>query len=472
MMKCIFKIAVSFILLMPSFASCETYKDYVQDETVQEEVPGTGEGETPEVPVEPVDPDVILSSVLTFAYYDIEGVVNAEERRIDFKMELYGTDEPNLRYLPITFVLKDGYSIQGTEKDYIRLILSPDEPAPVSFVKGDSLIEYKVYLDLEKKEALRTDFEFKSGVNLSYWFQEDIPWSEDDTLEEISYYGFDHVRLPFDTKTIFDLNGDIRREYMDMLLSVVDKCLELGLNVILDMHWLRAGNLFYDEDSANELVNNWTKLMKEFSEYPNERVAYEILNEPHGYGWEQMQRNMLHLIRHSEPERVVFLSPQGYNAAAASTFVLHGGDPNLVVTFHYYEPMLASHKKLWGYTGPSHYPGLLFSDEEWEAMTDAEKEQAEWHRNHVYDYEYTNSKFKAVALNDSLKGVRIHCGEFGYSKTNIREERIQWFRDIVRAFEANGIAYTVWESWGGDFGPGNWANEPDEEVIDILLQRE
>ena len=144
----------------------------------------------------------------------------------------------------------------------------------------------------------------------------------------------------------------------------------------------------------------------------------------------------------------------------------------LVMTFHYYQPMLASHKKLWEYTGPSHYPGLLFSDEEWDNMTDAQREQAQWHRDVVYDYDYVYDKMSAAAAMAKKNELRLHCGEFGYSKMNIREERVQWFKDVVKAFNECDIIYTVWENWVGDFGPGNWASEPDEEIIDILLCRD
>ena len=432
--------------------------------------PGGGENPEPEVPV---NADVIESAVLTFAYYDMIGDIDVESRRVDFYMETYGDDAPNLRYVPVVFTTKDGYKVKGTDREFIRLILTPeDQPARVTFEKDGVQVDYEVYLDLQYKEVPPTPFEFHRGVNLSYWFQDAIPWHDDQTIEEISYYGFDHVRIPFDSQIMFNKDGSVIRANMDLLHYVVRKCMEKGLNVILDMHWLVNGNLFYEEPAAVELVNNWNKLIKEFSKYPVDRVAYEILNEPHGYGWLGMQRNMLHMIRHYEPSRVIFISPQGFHPDSAVDFDIHEGDPNLVVTFHYYDPMLASHKLLWKYTGPSHYPGYLFSDEEWEAMSDANKAIAEGHRGVYYDYNHAYSTFKAVVDNQNLKHLRLHCGEFGYSHRNDREERLQWFRDVVKVFNELDIAYTTWENWGGDFGPGDWQSRPDEEVIDILMQRE
>lgn len=416
-------------------------------------------------------PYVVTSAVMTFSYYDILGVIDTLGRRIDFNMEVYGTDTPDLRNIPLTLATRDGFTAKSAKDGVVTMTLSTRKATKISFVKDTCTIDYDIYVTPVVKEAPAAEFDFHAGVNLSYWFQSDVPWPEELTLEQIKECGFDHVRLPVDTFCLFDDNGNIRPDVMAQIHHVIEKSLELGLNVIYDMHWLNAGNLFYQEPAAKELVNNWKKLMKELNIYPNDRLAYEVLNEPYGPGWGLMQRRMLHMIRHYEPGRVVFVSPDnGFDVDSCAEFYLHKGDPNLVMTFHYYQPMLASHRKLWGYTGPSHYPGLLFSDEEWDNMTDAQREQAQWHRDVVYDYDFVYGKMKAAADMAEKNGLRLHCGEFGYSKTNIREERLQWFKDIVKAFNECGLAYTVWENWGGDFGPGDWKSEPDEEVIDILLQ--
>lgn len=417
-----------------------------------------------------LSPYVVSSAVMTFCYYDIQGQIDTLDKRIDFNLDVYGTDTPDLRNISLTFVTRDGFSARNAEDGVVTMTLSAEKPSEITFIKDTVTVNYDIYVTRTIKTASVTEFDLHAGVNLSYWFQEEVPWPSDEVLEQIKNYGFDHVRLPVDTHCLFDQSGNIRQNIMTLVHHVIEKCLDLGLNVIYDMHWLEAGNLFYSEPAANELVNNWKKLMEELGGYPEDRLAYEILNEPYGPGWGLMQRRMLHLIRHFEPERVVFVSPDGgYGADPCAEFHLHGGDPNLIMTFHYYEPMLASHKKIWGYTGPSHYPGLLFSDEEWEAMTDAEKERAQWHRGAVYDYDYVHAKMEAVAAAAAKNGLKVHCGEFGMSKTNIREERLQWFRDIVRAFSSFDIPFTVWESWGGDFGPGTDWGTPDEETIGILL---
>lgn len=432
--------------------------------------------ERPDKSEEPEIPEiieVIESATMTFSYYDIVGIIDAEEQRIDFNMDVYATDDLDLRYLTLTFGLKNDYTIQNLTNNVINnATLNVKKPTDVTFVKDTSVVVYQIYVNPTVKQAERTEFYMKAGVNLSYWFQEEHPWPQHKVLEEVKAYGFDHVRFPVDSFVIIDEEGNIKPQIMTMVHGVIEKCLDLGLNVIFDLHWLRNGNTFYKQKAAEELSNCWIKLMPELSKYSNEHLAYEVLNEPFGTGWDLMLRRMIHLIRHYEPERVIFVSPSGYSPEPCGNFYLPPGDPNLVMTFHYYEPMLASHRYQWGYTGPSHYPGLLFSEEEWNAMTDAEREIAQWHKNKVYDYEYTLHKFNIVKNSGQRNKCRIHCGEYGMSMHNIRSERLQWFRDIVRAFAEYDIPHTVWENWGGDFGPGSHHGAPDEEVINILLEKE
>ena len=470
-MKPLFKIICMSALLF--LCACEPENPVTPPPGDEEQVPDSPqEKPEPEPPVEkPSEP--FSSAVLNFCYYDVEGVIDHESRRVDFELEVYGTDTPNLTNQSLIFDLKEGFAVRNVEGNVVNITLSVKKPVKITFLEGENALEYEIYVNHIVKESSVTEFEFKAGVNLSYWFQTDIPWPDDITLEQIMDCGFDHVRLPVDSSCLFDEKGNIRQDIMNQVHHVIKKSLDLGLNVIFDMHWLVAGNMFYQEDAAQELVNNWKKLMNELKAYPNDRLAYEVLNEPYGPGWGLMQRRMLHLIRHYEPGRVIFVSPdKGDNVDSCAEFYLHGGDPNLVMTFHYYQPMLASHKKLWEYTGPSHYPGLLFSDEEWDNMTDAQREQAQWHRDVVYDYDYVYDKMSAAAAMAKKNELRLQCGEFGFSKMNIREERVQWFKDVVKAFNECDIIYTVWENWVGDFGPGNWASEPDEEIIDILLCRD
>lgn len=461
MRRLLYMMTLAAVLL----AGCDkdTEPPHIPGDKPVEDVPG-------EV-IPPSVPDVVEAAAMTFCYYDIPAEVDVASRRIDFNLEVWATDSPDLRNIPLAFELEEGYSLKGYGGSTASLTLKTDKSVSVAFVKDTTEVAFDIYVNRVIRKADTTDFHLQAGVNLAYWFQEGVPWTTEGLVQEVSAYGFDHVRIPFDSDTIFDTEGNIIRDHIDVLHRTIEECLDLGLNVILDMHWLTMEHSFYKEAAAKELSGNWKKLIPEFRDYPNDRVAYEILNEPFGPGWELMQRRIVHLIRHFEPERVLLLSPSGYNAAACADFYVHPGDPNVIMTFHYYEPMLASHRKAWGYTGPSHYPGYLFSDEEWETMTDAEREIAQWHRGIEYGYDYALNKMTAVMTSAARNGIRAHCGEFGMSKTNIREERVLWFRDIVDVFSQTGIAYTVWEAWGGDFGPGTISGSPDEEVIDILVSK-
>ena len=93
------------------------------------------------------------------------------------------------------------------------------------------------------------------------------------------------------------------------------------------------------------------------------------------------------------------------------------------------------------------------------------------------DVENSRVDFYMETYGDDAPNLRyvpvVFTTKDGYKvKGTDREERLQWFRDVVKVFNELDIAYTTWENWGGDFGPGDWQSRPDEEVIDILMQRE
>ena len=201
----------------------------------QEQVPDPPQ-ENPEPPVEkPSEP--FSSAVLNFCYYDVEGVIDHESRRVDFELEVYGTDTPNLTNQSLIFDLKEGFSVRNVEGDVVTITLSVKKPVKITFLEGENALEYEIYVNHIVKESSVTEFEFKAGVNLSYWFQTDIPWPDDITLEQIKDCGFDHVRLPVDSSCLFDEKGNIRQDIMNQVHHVIQKSLDF-LNASLILVWL------------------------------------------------------------------------------------------------------------------------------------------------------------------------------------------------------------------------------------------
>ena len=113
-------------------------------------------------------------------------------------------------------------------------------------------------------------------------------------------------------------------------------------------------------------------------------------------------------------------------------------DPNAVVSFHYYLPMLLSHYKMlaWvGYQGAVQYPGVVIP-----TQSDADKypQYASFHKT-TYNADRIMGEMSNAASDGRNAGLAVHCGEFGCSKNVAEAMRLAWFTDMVAAMEANNI---------------------------------
>ena len=77
-------------------------------------------------------------------------------------------------------------------------------------------------------------------------------------------------------------------------------------------------------------------------------VAFELLNEPHdklnGDPWNELFAQELALVRQTNPDRIVVVGPTHWNSLADLPLLKLPPDPNLLVTFHYYEPFHFTHQ--------------------------------------------------------------------------------------------------------------------------------
>src|SRR5262249_54964862 len=129
-----------------------------------------------------------------------------------------------------------------------------------------------------------------------------------------------------------------------------------GLNVILDEHDFDACS----KDAAvcrTKLASFWRQVAPRYRHIDN-RVLFEILNEPHGAvtieGWNQLLAEMLALIRKSNPTRNVIIGPGDYNNYDyLDELRLPAVDRHLIVTIHYYAPFTFTHQGApWVENGP------------------------------------------------------------------------------------------------------------------------
>lgn len=425
--------------------------------------------------------------------------IDQAERTVTFRIGGIRTSEyPSILLEDVvpSFTVTEGYSVNDVTDGWD---LVQGEELTVS--KGAAVCTYTVKAEIEYEpvEDYLSGFDIHRGVNLSYWMVvdgDDREWLGYVTPEQFPLWkelGFDHFRVPVSEKVLFNEDGSFHALAVDKLHELFSWCEQNGFYAILDMHELlpREGTGSYREEELYDpaysgfrrhFVEMWGKIAGEFCSHDRRYVAYELLNEPHdgtddASAWQSLQNELLSAIRSHDPERVVFIPSMGwqdYNYIRFSS-VEAEDDPNVLVSFHYYLPMLFSHYKMlaWqDYQGSIQYPGLVIPSQQ---DADTWPQYAYFHQI-TYNAGRIAGEMSAAAEAGANVGLRVHCGEFGCSKNVPEDMRMAWFTDMISAMEAAGIPWTLWESLGGGFGfvdeDGHGGNRINCALLKILTGKD
>jgi len=331
-------------------------------------------------------------------------------------------------------------------------------------------------------------FQIQRGVNLSHWLSQDFGWFErrqfitENDLRYIASLGYDHVRLPIDEKEIWNEDGSFNRSALEFLHNGVQWALKYDLGVIVDMHVIRShhfnaaneggtNTLWSDPAEQEKFFDLWRQLSAELGEYPVNKVAYEIMNEPVAEDpedWNHLVANAMKVIRAMEPNRVVVIGSNMWQIPQTVPLLkVPEGDKNIILSTHTYVPFLLTHYTAgWTpmkfYKGEVHYPGPTISEEEYAKMKGIkdgnlgfvlDTVRDDWGPKRMYQ-ELKPAIDRAEAL-----GLQLYCGEFGCMPTVKETDRLAYYRDIVSTFESHGVAWANWE-YKGDFGIFEWFYEP------------
>ena len=346
-------------------------------------------------------------------------------------------------------------------------------------------------------------FVIRRGVNLSHWLSQDFGWAPREQFiieKDITYIaslGYDHVRLPIDEKEMWRPDGTPNEEAFALLQRALDWCRACGLRAIVDLHTINAhhfnaaneggtNTLWTDPRAQDGFLRLWRELSACLSQHPVSQLAYEIMNEPvadEHEEWNRLVAAALRQIRAAEPQRVVVIGSNRWQIPPTLPFLkVPGGDRNIILSTHTYSPLIFTHyladwTPLKSYAGPVHYPGRPIAREVFEKlMAGADR----WTTELVGDcgFEWNRERI-VLGLEPAIRrarelGLQLYCGEFGCLPTVPRADRLAYYRDIVSAFESNGMAWANWE-YKGDFGILEWhaadrtAGSPDRDLIRALL---
>ena len=175
----------------------------------------------------------------------------------------------------------------------------------------------------------------------------------DETLGEIAARGFTFVRLTVDPSIFLASSAPRRAELCRIVMSRVDRFLAAGLEVVVDLHPVEENPAYPPERLTDEtapeaeayahLVQD---LARSLAQRPAERVALELMNEPHppdpggGLRWQRQQARLYAAARRVAPGLALVLCGADWSSAEELTKLdltpYRGG--NVIFTFHYYNP--------------------------------------------------------------------------------------------------------------------------------------
>ena len=340
-------------------------------------------------------------------------------------------------------------------------------------------------MSLSSYGAKKNSFVIKTGVNISHWLSQSEArgekrkaWFTRNDVEYIAKLGYDHIRIPIDEEQMFTVDGQKEPEAFALLHNALDWCAEFNLRAVVDLHILRSHHfnsavkpLFTDPKAQEQFYDCWRKISGELKNYSVNKVAYECMNEPVADDpeiWNVIVNRCVEVIRGLEPARTIVMgSNRWQNFATVKDLRLPKNDPNIIISFHYYEPFLLTHYKAsWtenkDITVPVHYPGQLIADADMPSAGKFAKAGKE-----VYNIDVIANNFKQVVDVAKKHRLKVYCGEYGCINTSPEADKIRWFKDLYTLFERYGIARANWDYKGG-FGIVE-KGEPQTEMANAIL---
>ncbi|MEL6591378.1 MAG: cellulase family glycosylhydrolase [Bacteroidota bacterium] len=307
---------------------------------------------------------------------------------------------------------------------------------------------------------------FAKGVNLTGWFQKGSAqeiqfgqYSRQDFVN-IQSLGCDVVRLPINLHAMTNGAPDYQLDplFLNFLDQVVDWAEDLQIHLILDNHTFDPAA---DTDPAIEipLVKVWKQMAAHY-ENRSSLLYYEVLNEPHGIDdqvWGQIQQNVIDSIRTFDQTHTIVVGPANWNSFYNLDAMPVYSDPNLIYTFHFYDPFIFTHQGA-TWVSPSMAPlaNVPFPHHPDSMPSFPASLVGSWIENVFNDYGNSGTVSEVQNLIDiavnfqQTRNVPVYCGEFGVYQPNSQENhRVFWYEQVKTYLESQNIPWTIWDYKGG-----------------------
>ena len=333
-------------------------------------------------------------------------------------------------------------------------------------------------------------FKIEKGLNTSHWLsqtkirgeeREAYMNAEDFTL--IAEMGFDHVRIPVDEMHLWDEEGNRHEDAFQLLHNAIEWSFDNELRVIVDLHVIRShhfnasdNTLWTDPQEQEKFWSFWEELSAELIQYPNHKLAYELMNEAvaeDAEDWNKLIAKGIEIVRKNEPSRKIIVGSNKWQQVHTfPELKVPEGDTNIILSFHFYDPFILTHYQThWSYLkdfeAEVNYPGLTVDSAVYANY------EGDFLERLINDNSYTDKAVLeerimiAKTVADKL-GLPLYCGEFGCYPSTSLEVRVRLYKDLMEIFKEHDIAWAHW-NYKNDFPVIDAETmEPICEIVEVL----
>ena len=270
-----------------------------------------------------------------------------------------------------------------------------------------------------------------------------FPESDFALLEE---WGFDFARLPL--SYLCWSTADEPLKLREAELKHLDQAVELGhkhgVHVNFNLH--RAPgycvnapkeplDLWTDDKALDACAFHWAHLAKRFKGVPNDRVSFDLLNEPANVSeapYVRVVTRLVEAIRAEDPQRLIIADGLRWGRDP-----VHGlAGLGIAQSTRGYDPNQVSHYKASWVTGADKYALPTWPLKLGEKTVDKDFLR----RDRIVPWQELEKK-----------GVGIHVGEWGAHNQTPHDVVLAWMRDQLALWREAGWGWSLW-NLRGSFG--------------------
>ena len=305
------------------------------------------------------------------------------------------------------------------------------------------------------------------GVNVTRWFNSfgQTPsfgrQLSADEVATIRRLGFRFVRLSVDPAYLEQRDDPdlLDSSMVAQLDAVIARMLGQQLAVIVTPFLHDLG--VTDSASASRLARFWAVLATHLSGTEPDLVFLEVMNEPtfprHPAAWAPLQQMILAAMRRAAPRHTLIATGALWSTVDGLVSLTPVRDPNVVYTFHFYEPHTFTHQNQpWANTARLHDIPYPADSLRCTAAVRALNDSSAARRASVYCAQRWDAPVIGAALDRAAEwsrghGVPIFAGEFGAYCGAPGPDRLAWIQDVREALERRQIGWALW-GWDDCFG--------------------